>query len=178
MGTRDEVSSLRPWLRSVGDGARALQRLFHLVLRSHPVDGPGPGADHVEKRDPHGASPEAKGGTDLKKTGQRNLTCSSRLEKGRTGPDGSQGAEASPGREKENCGEEREDGSREDEEPRGAGWIPVRHGSRLQGQRVKGSRAPPGLSGPARPPGGATRTGRSTVEAADSEKTHPGRVST
>ena len=83
MGTRDEVSSHPAQLRSVGDGARAYARLFHLVLRSHPVDGPRPGADHVEKRDPHGVSSQAKGGTDLKKTGQRNLTCSSRLEKDR-----------------------------------------------------------------------------------------------
>ena len=79
----DEVSSQPPQLRSVGDGARASARLFYLVLRSHHVDGPGPGADHVEKRDPHGASSEAKGGTDLEKPGQRNLTCSFRLEKDR-----------------------------------------------------------------------------------------------
>ena len=70
MGTRDEVSSLPFQLRSVGDGARAYARLFRLVLRSHPVDGPGPGADHEEKRDPHGASSEARGGTDWKNQGR------------------------------------------------------------------------------------------------------------
>ena len=51
---------------------------------------------------------------------------------GGKGPDGPQGAEAATDYEKEDCGEECQAKSREDEEPRGAGWIVLRHGSRLR----------------------------------------------
>ncbi len=72
------VSSLAP-LRY--HGVRAPVRLFHLVLRSHPVDSPGTGVDHEKKRDTHGASSITKDGTGTAEQRERSLTCPTRLKK-------------------------------------------------------------------------------------------------